>query len=100
MSNYIPRSYRLEDLKPPKGEFAPKIEFGPLWNPHHGYYMAVKTDTDLHFRDLIVYENIIYVVTRTIWYHPDWVFARLVEREKFLQWTDTYRPRAFSVPNA
>lgn len=99
MSNYIPHSYRFEDLKPPKGEFVPKIEFGPLWNPRYGYYMAIKTDTELHFRDLVEYEKIIYLVTRTVWYHPDWVFARLVEREKFLQWTDTYRPRAFSIPS-
>jgi len=100
MSNHIPRSYHFDDLKPPKGEFAPRVEFGPLWNPCYGYYMAIKTDTELHFQDLVEYEQIVYLVTRTVWYHPNWVFARLVEREKFLSWVDTYRPRTFSVPHA
>ena len=74
----IPSSFYLFDLMEPRIEqdFQHRL---------YGRMLQLRCNSDLEFRDLVHYDNMLFIVTRTVVTHPDYCRYRLMERGKFLE---------------
>ena len=72
----IPRSFYIWDLKEPQVE-------KDIVDPHFGRMVQLSCDTDMEYRDLVSYDDMLFTVSKTVITHPDYCIYRLVEKNKF-----------------
>jgi hypothetical protein len=80
----IPRSFYIWDLKEPQIE-------KDVCDPHYGRMVQLRCDTDMEYRDLVSYDDMLFTVSKTVITHPDYCIYRLVEKDKFEYLLETKR---------
>ena len=72
----IPKSFYIYDLDNP-------IVEKDIVDPYYGRMIQLKCDTDMEYRDLVSYDDMLFTVSKTVITHPDYCIYRLVEKDKF-----------------
>ena len=80
----IPRSFYIYDLDNPVVE---KDVIDSLY----GRMVQLKCNTDMEYRDLVSYDDMLFTVSKTVITHPDYCIYRLVEKDKFEYLLETKR---------